>query len=59
MGPGAALQPKGILPPLGSRLPCRHAAEQEGQGTWYCGGPQVWEQYQALQPPEEEEAPTW
>ena len=38
---------------------CRHAGEQEGQGTWYGGGAQVWDEYEALQAPEEEEASTW
>lgn len=41
------------------RCLCRHAGEQEGQGTWYGGGAQVWDEYEALQAPDEEEASTW
>lgn len=45
--------------PTPAVMHCRHAGEQEGQGTWYGGGAQVWDEYEALQAPEEEEASTW
>lgn len=56
--PALQLQCWRIHPPT-PRPPCRRLDEQEGQGTWYGGGAQVWEQYEALRPPGEEEAPTW